>query len=90
MQHLEIAAIVIMVLGAVVVVLSARARRGRGDVTSVTRLIVGCVLGLLGAVVILSPAVDIVPDGFQTPFEPILIGGVTLVLLLGSIYRMAR
>lgn len=90
MQQMEIGAIVVLVLGAVVIVLSARARRGAGDVTLPTRLIVGCVLGLLGAVVILSPSVDIVPDGVQTPIEPFLIGGVTLLLVLGSIYRMAR
>lgn len=90
MQQLEIGAIVVMVLGVVVIVLSARARRDTGEVTSLTRLIVGCVVGLLGAVVILSPSVDIVPDGVQAPIEPFLIGGVTLLLLLGSIYRMAR
>jgi hypothetical protein len=45
---------------------------------------------LLGAVVILAPSLDIVPDGWQTPIEPFLIGGVTLLLLLGSVYRMAR
>jgi hypothetical protein len=90
MQQLEIGAIVIVILGAVVIVLSARARRGAGDEASLARLIVGCVLGLLGAVVILAPSLDVVPDGWQAPIEPFLIGGVTLLLLLGSIYRMAR
>jgi uncharacterized membrane protein HdeD (DUF308 family) len=90
MQQMEIGAIVVLVLGVVVIVLSARNRRDPGEESSLTRLIVGCVLGLLGAVVILSPSVDIVPDGVQTPIEPFLIGGVTLLLLLGSIYRMAR
>lgn len=90
MQQLEIGAIVVFVLAVVVIVLSARTRRNTGNETTLTRLIVGCVLGLLGAVVILSPSVDIVPDGIQTPIEPFLIGGITLLLLLGSIYRMAR
>ena len=90
MQQMEIAAIIVLVLGAVVVVLLANRRRGAGSETPVTRLIVGCVLGLLGAVVILAPSLDIVPDGWQTPIEPFLIVGVTLLLLLGSVYRMAR
>jgi uncharacterized membrane protein YeaQ/YmgE (transglycosylase-associated protein family) len=90
MQQLEIAAIVTLVLGAVVVVLLASGRRGAGGETPLTRLIVGCVLGLVGAVVILAPLLDVVPDGWQTPIEPFLIGGVTLLLLLGSVYRMAR
>lgn len=90
MQLLEIAAIIVLVLGTVVVVLSATRRRGAGGETPLTRLIVGCVLGLLGAVVILAPSLDVVPDGWQAPIEPFLIVGVTLLLLLGSVYRMAR
>ena len=90
MQQMEIAAIIVLVLGAVVIVLSANRRRGAGSEAPLTRLIVGCVLGLLGAVVILAPSLDIVPDGWQTPIEPFLIGGVTLLLVLGSVYRMAR
>lgn len=89
MQKLEIAAIVFLVVGAVVVAL-ARARRGEPHDAPLTRLVIGCVLGLLGAVVFLAPVLDVVPDGWQAPIEPILIGGVTLLLLLGSVYRMAR
>lgn len=90
MQMLEIAAIIILVVGVVVAVLSARARRAGSEDAPATRLFIGCVLGVLGAVVILAPDLDIVPDGWQAPIEPILIGGVTLLLLLGSVYRMAR
>ena len=90
MQQMEIAAIIVLVLGAVVVILLANRRRGAGSEAPVTRLIVGCVLGLLGAVVILAPSLDVVPDGWQTPIEPFLIVGVTLLLVLGSVYRMAR
>ena len=90
MQLLEIGAIVILVVGIVVAVLSARARRAGSEDEPMTRLFIGCVLGVLGAVVILAPDIDIVPDSWQGPIEPILIGGVTLLLLLGSVYRMAR
>jgi len=90
MQQLEIAAIVALVLGAIVVILLARRRRGAGREAPLTRLIVGCVLGLVGAVVILAPSLDVVPDAWQAPIEPFLIGGVTLLLLLGSVYRVAR
>jgi hypothetical protein len=89
-QQLEIAAIVTLVVGAVVAVVLARARRGKPDDAPLTRLVIGCVLGLLGAVVFLAPVLDVVPDGWQGPIEPILIGGITLLLLLGSVYRMAR
>lgn len=90
MQQLEILAIVMMALGAVVVGLSALARRGAGDHAPMTRVLVGSMLGVLGAIVILAPMIDVVPDGWQAPIEPFLIGGITLLLLLGSIYRMAR
>lgn len=90
MQQLEIAAIVILVVGAVVTVVLALARRGGSDDAPLTRLIVGSVLGMLGAVVVLAPVLDVVPDSWQGPIEPILIGGVTLLLLLGSVYRVAR
>lgn len=89
MQLFEIAAIVFLVVAAVVFLASRRLSR-RGDDTGATRLAIGTVLGLLGAVVILAPEIDVVPDGWQAPVEPILIGGVTLLLLLGSIYRMVR
>lgn len=90
MQMMEIAAIVILVVGLVVAVASARASRPGSDDAPVTRLFIGCVLGVLGAVVILAPNLDVVPDVWQGPIEPVLIGGVTLLLLLGSVYRMAR
>ncbi len=90
MQMLEIAAIIILVVGVVVAVVSERARRpGIGDAPS-TRLFVGLVIGVLGAIVILAPQIDVVPDVWQGPIEPILVGGVTLLLVVGSIYRMAR
>jgi drug/metabolite transporter (DMT)-like permease len=89
-QQLEIAAIVVMVIAAVVFIASRRMGRRGGENTPATRLVIGSVLGLLGAVVILAPQFDVVPDGWQGPIEPILIGGVTLLLLLGSVYRMVR
>jgi hypothetical protein len=88
-QLFEIAAIVFLVVAAVVFVTSRRLSR-RGDDTGATRLVIGSVLGLLGAVVILAPRIDVVPDGWQAPVEPILIGGITLLLLIGSVYRMVR
>jgi hypothetical protein len=90
MQLLEIGAIVILVVGLIVAVVSARASRPGSEDLPVTRLFIGCVLGVVGAVVFLAPEIDVIPDGFQAPFGPILIGGVTLLLLLGSVYRMAR
>lgn len=87
---LEIAAIVILVVGVTVAVVSARSRRPGSEEAPITRLFIGCVLGVLGAVVILAPEIDVIPDRFQGPIEPILIGGVTVLLLIGSVYRMAR
>ena len=90
MQQLEIVAIVLLVVAAVIfIALGGFGRRG-GDDRLATRLFIGSVVGLLGGIVILIPHLDVVPDGWQTPSEPILIGGVTLLLVLGSIYRMMR
>ncbi len=89
MQRLEIAAIVFLVVAAVVFIASRRVGRGT-DHGPATRAMIGSVIGLLGAVVILAPQVDVVPDWWQGPIEPILISGVTLLLLLGSVYRMVR
>lgn len=90
MQRLEIAAIVFLVVAAVVFVASRRVGRRGADHGPATRAMIGSVIGLLGAVVILAPLVDVVPDWWQGPVEPILIGGVTLLLLVGSVYRMVR
>jgi hypothetical protein len=89
-QGFEIAAIVLLVVAAVVFFTSRRMGRRSGDEAPATGLMIGSVLGLLGAIVILSPQVDIVPDGWESPIEPILIGGVTLLLVVGSVYRMVR
>jgi hypothetical protein len=89
-QQLEIAVIVILVIGIVVAVSSVRARQSAGVHRPLTPLIIGSVLGLLGAFVVLTPGFDVVPDAWQGALEPILIGGVTVVLVLVSLYRMAR
>lgn len=90
MQQLEIAVIVILVIGLVVAIVSARSHRpGRGE-ARLTRVGIGLLLGVLGAVVFLAPQVDVVPDVWQGPLEPILIGGITLLLILGSVYRTAK
>ncbi len=89
MQLFEIAAIVFLVVAAVVFLASRRLSR-RGDDTGTARLVIGSVLGLLGAIVILAPEIDVVPDVWQGPVEPLLIGGITLLLIVGSVYRMVR
>ena len=89
MQQFEIAAIVFLVVAAVVF-LASRWLSRRGDDTGAARLVIGSVLGLLGAIVILAPEIDVVPDVWQGPVEPILIGGITLLLIVGSVYRMVR
>ena len=89
MQLFEIAAIVFLVVAAVVFLASRRLSR-RGDDTGTARLVIGLVLGLLGAIVILAREIDVVPDVWQGPVEPILIGGITVLLIVGSVYRMVR
>lgn len=89
MQHVEIVAIVMIVVGAIIAIASASDRRGGAHGTAV-RAVIGTILGVLGAVVILIPQFDVVPDGWQASLEPLLIGAITLALLLGSVYRMAR
>lgn len=89
MQSVEVVAIVLFVVGLVVAVASASRRYGGTHDTAV-RVFIGTVLGMLGAIVILIPQIDVIPDGWQASLEPVLIGGITLVLLLGSVYRTAR
>ena len=90
MQQLEIAAIVILVIGVIVAISPVLARQSARVQRRLTPLIIGSVLGLLGALVVLAPGFDVVPDAWQGALEPILIGAVTVVLVLGSLYRMAR
>lgn len=90
MQQLEIAAIAALVIGIIVVVTSARARRSGGIDHTSTRLVVGSVVGLIGAAVVLAPRLDVVPDTWQTTSESILIGAITLVVILVSVYRKIR
>lgn len=90
MQQLEIAAIAALVIGLIVVVTSARAQRSGGIDHTPTRLVVGAVVGLIGAAVVLAPRLDVVPDTWQTMSESILIGAITLVVILVSVYRKIR
>jgi hypothetical protein len=89
-QQLEIAAVVALIMGVIVVATSARARRTGGIDQTSTRLVIGSVVGLIGAAVVLAPRLDIVPDTWQTMSEVILIGAVTLVVILVSVYRKTR
>ena len=89
-QQLEIAAILALVIGVMVVAASTRAQRSGGIDRASTRLLIGSVLGLTGAAAFLAPKLDIVPDPWQSMGEPILIGSVTLVLILVSVLRMRR
>jgi prepilin signal peptidase PulO-like enzyme (type II secretory pathway) len=52
--------------------------------------LVGILAGALGAVVILTPRLDLFPDELEGVAGPALLLGVTAVLALGTIYRATR
>lgn len=83
MQQVEIALIVASILTIVVVwAVSSGAHLGKRTVT--TGAILGIVPGILGAVIVLIPRTDLIPDGDE-PFLWILVGliatGIVLVAL---------
>lgn len=47
-------------------------------------------IGLISAIVVLSLKADIVPDGFEMGGDVVLIVVVTVLMLIGSVYRAWR
>lgn len=50
----------------------------------------GLGVGLLGAFVALVLVTDLVPDAIEQGVRPFAVGVITLVAIIGSIYRFAR
>lgn len=83
MQKVELALIVVSIL-AIVVVSTLRARAHLTRRPLIIGALLGIVPGILGAVVVLVPRTDLIPDGVE-PFLWVLVGliasGVALVAL---------
>jgi hypothetical protein len=64
--------------------------RHRGDAEPWTRSLLGVVAGLVGLVLVLVPTMDVVVDDTELTLRLLLVVGVTLVLIAGSIYRLTH
>jgi len=87
-QNLVLGAItLIATVLAVIAAVAVLDRRGR-----MTRLQValGLGIGLFGAFLVLVSRTDLVPDGPETGLEQLAVIAVTVAVVLGTLYRIAR
>ena len=88
MQDLALGAIVIVFLvaavGGTMAVLERRGRRRP------LQLALGSGVGLLGAFLVLVSRIDLFPDGPEDVVERLAVLGVTIALVIGTWYRVAR
>lgn len=61
----------------------------RGRITPL-QLLLGVALGLIGAFVVLVERVDLIPDGPDDAFQRIFVIVVTVLVVLGTWWRIAR
>ena len=54
------------------------------------QLALGLGVGLLGAFLVLVSRIDLVPDGPEDGLERLAVVGVTIALVIGTWYRVAR
>jgi uncharacterized membrane-anchored protein len=89
-QHVELGVLALAVVGG----LSVLAIR-----TDVTRdlgqgrwlqLLIGLVLGGAAAFIVLVTQTDLVPDQLEAFVDPILVAGITVLLLAGTVRRLSR
>lgn len=83
--------LVVGVVSAFVLLAITAAAQGDGPLRRVgIRAGIAVAAGLIAAIVVLSLKTDIIPDEFETGGDVILILGITIFMLVGSIYRAWR
>jgi hypothetical protein len=87
-QNLALGAIALVFLifavGGAIAFLERRGRRRP------LQLALGFGVGLLGAFLVLVSRIDLVPDGPEDGLERLAVVGVTIALVIGTWYRVAR
>lgn len=89
MQGLELSVVVVATLGVLAFALVRYARDHR-PLGPLVRSALGLTLGLLGAFVVLSLNIDLVPDRAEDVLMPVLVIAVTGALIGGSVLRLVR
>jgi hypothetical protein len=88
LQNLVLGAISgVVVIIAVVAAVTVLRRRGR---ITWLQVAVGLGAGLLGAFLVLTSTLDLIPDDPEESLERIVVIAVTVVAVLGTWYRIAR
>jgi hypothetical protein len=64
--------------------------RHREEAEPWTRVLLGVVAGFVGLVLVLVPTMDFVVDDAEITLRLLVVVGVTLALLAGSIYRLTH
>lgn len=89
MQGLELILLSVVVLVAVAYVATEVARRGTAD-HPVGRLLLGIVPAVIAVAVIVISRTDVVPDDIEQPLWILAVVLVTVALIVGTSYRLAR
>ena len=87
-QNLVLGAIV--GIGVILVVVGAVFVSGHRGRIHRLQVAVGIVVGLLGALLVLTARTDLFPDGPQDAVERIAVIAVTIAAVVGTWYRIAR
>jgi hypothetical protein len=88
LQNLVLGAISgIAVIIAVVAAVTVLRRRGR---ITWLQVALGMAVGLLGAFLVLTSTLDLIPDEPEDSLERIVVIAVTVVAVVGTWYRIAR
>jgi len=90
MQDVELGVIALAVVGGLSV-LAIRANATRDPALGHwLQLFIGLVLGGVAAFIVLVTQIDLVPDQLEAFVDPILVAGITGVLLVGTVWRLRR
>lgn len=89
MQRVELF-VLLTIVGALIIELAIRGRRTEGVSRVAVNVAVGLTVGLFGALLVLVQSTDLVPDGVEQTVGPIVVVGITIAVVAGSIYRFAR
>jgi uncharacterized membrane-anchored protein len=88
MQHVELGVIALTVVGGLsVLAIRTDATRNAG-LGPWLQLLIGLALGGVAAFIVLVLQTDLVPDQLEAFLDPILVVGITIVLLAGTMWRL--
>jgi hypothetical protein len=90
MQDVELGVIALTVVGGLsVLAIRLGASRDPG-VGPWLQLLIGLVLGGVAAFIVLVTQTDLVPDQLEALVDPILVAGISVALVAGTVWRLRR